>query len=176
MVDNGTGGNLSIPSFIIPKSGGELLKKYLEKEDEKHHVMIKLTFELDLKPRISYGIFYSSGDANSRHFLFEWASWGKKFHKVFADFTPGIVTFQDSKAARNHFVEATENCLGGGRYCYTDPDQDGRLTGRDIVMEDLRLMCIFEQTKNEVNFDKWFNYVFYHVELCSIIGAKFTAD
>ena len=176
MVDNGLGGNLSIPSFIISKSSGELLKKYLDMEKTGHHIMVKLTFEMELKPVVNYQIFFSSAEANSRHFLFEWAKNGKIFHKRFADFSPGIVTFQQTESARMGFTEAHENCLSGGRYCYTDPDQDGRLTGRDIVMEDLRLICVFKQTADDVNYNKWFDYVVQHVELCSIIGAKFNAD
>ena len=176
MVDNGTGGNLSIPSFIIPKSSGELLKKYLEQDRTGHHIMVKLTFEIDLRPVVNYKIFFSSSAENSRHFLFEWAKLGTTFHKVFAEFEPGIVTFQDTKAATMGFIEPYENCLSGGRYCYTDPDQDGLLTGKDIVMEDLRLICIFRQTASDVNYDKWFNYVVQHVEHCSIIGRKFTSD
>ena len=54
MVDNGLGGNLSIPSFIISKSSGELLKKYLDMEKTGHHIMVKLTFEMELKPVVNY--------------------------------------------------------------------------------------------------------------------------
>jgi len=32
--------------------------------------------------------------------------------------------------------------VSGGRYCAPDPDGAGVLSGRDIVMEDLRQLCI----------------------------------
>ena len=42
------------------------------------------------------------------------------------------------------------DCFSGGRYCAPDPDMAGPRSGKDIVEEDLRQMCIFNYTrKNE---------------------------
>jgi len=37
-----------------------------------------------------------------------------------------------------------EDCVCGGRYCSPDPDFNGPLTGRDIVMENLNQKCIYK--------------------------------
>ena len=34
------------------------------------------------------------------------------------------------------------NCVGGGKYCATDSGND-LILGKEIVMEDLRQMCIY---------------------------------
>ena len=41
------------------------------------------------------------------------------------------------------------NCLGKGKYCYYDPDGDGPATGRDILYEILRELCILETHNSE---------------------------
>jgi hypothetical protein len=38
MADNGTGGNISIPSFMISKSDGDILREYLTSGANKNHV------------------------------------------------------------------------------------------------------------------------------------------
>ena len=38
MADNGTGGNISIPSFLISKADGEMLQRFLDNEEKKQHV------------------------------------------------------------------------------------------------------------------------------------------
>lgn len=90
-------------------------------------------------------------------------------------FTPHVVTFQDS-SAKEGFSAARPDCLSGGRYCYSDPDQDGPLTGRDIVLEDLRLICVYRQTSPDKDYERWFTYVANTVEHCGFIGGKFTAE
>lgn len=62
MVDNGTGGNINIPSYLISKQSGGLLKKYLQQENHNQHVMVKLTFEMNLHHTVSYEIYFSSGN------------------------------------------------------------------------------------------------------------------
>lgn len=45
-------------------------------------------------------------------------------------------------------------CISGGRYCAFDPDGNGPLMGRDVIFEDLRQLCIINQT----DVTMWFDY------------------
>ena len=40
------------------------------------------------------------------------------------------------------------NCFGGGKYCATDSGND-LILGKEIVMEDLRQMCIYQQSYDD---------------------------
>ncbi len=40
------------------------------------------------------------------------------------------------------FHTNSEDCTNGGRYCAPDPDFTGPLTGRDVVLENLKQMCL----------------------------------
>ena len=46
MSDNGAGGNISIPSFLISKNSGGILLKAV-KENPKEPIILKLAFEMD---------------------------------------------------------------------------------------------------------------------------------
>jgi len=52
-------------------------------------------------------------------------------------------------------------CVGGGRYCGPDPDGAGPITGRDVVLENLRQVCIFKS-----NSKKWWDYMSNFRSLC----------
>jgi hypothetical protein len=45
------------------------------------------------------------------------------------------------------------DCISGGRYCANDPDDNGPLTGRDVILEGLRQMCM------KGNMNKYFSYI-----------------
>lgn len=47
-----------------------------------------------------------------------------------------------------------QNCLGSGRYCALDPDASKIGTGRQVVEESLRQICLFKHFPNE-----WFKYM-----------------
>ena len=46
MADDGTVGNIFIPSFLIGKTDGDSIKKYLKKDEFKNKVVFSLKFEM----------------------------------------------------------------------------------------------------------------------------------
>jgi hypothetical protein len=58
----------------------------------------------------------------------------------------------------DNFSKPEIDCLGGGRYCAPDPDGPGPITGRKIVQEDLRQLCMFDQIKDDSKVLSYKNY------------------
>lgn len=55
-----------------------------------------------------------------------------------------------------------DNCMGGGQYCAIDPDGlDGAASGKDIVNEQLRQLCIFK-----IDQDLWWSYMKRFADKC----------
>lgn len=54
-------------------------------------------------------------------------------------FEPHIVTFSSKS---NEYI--TSNCIAHGKYCAFDPDNEGPITGQDVLMESLRQKCIYK--------------------------------
>ena len=86
--------------------------------------------------------------------LHEFEKTAKLFDKSLISFEPHFVTFRCRECAEDGYSTPQDDCISGGRYCYTDPDNNGILTGRDIVKEDLRSVCIWKETESEPNYRK----------------------
>jgi hypothetical protein len=54
-------------------------------------------------------------------------------------FNPVIFTFSSKS---QEFIKS--NCVSKGEFCAYDPDNEGKLTGRDVILEAIRQKCIFK--------------------------------
>lgn len=71
-----------------------------------------------------------------------------------------------AECERNFYQYPEPNCLSGGRYCAPDPDGVGPKTGRDVVIEDLRQLCIHKLTEGAKDYKAWFRYMSHYDPLC----------
>lgn len=102
-----------------------------------------------------------------RSFLHDFAPLAKKFDEKETLFTPHFVLWYCSSCKANNWQEPHPDCVSGGRYCAPDPDFDGPRNGREIVMEDLRQLCIHKEGLKQKNGKMFWNYVKYFNETCS---------
>merc|ERR1711879_239576 len=64
------------------------------------------------------------------------------------NFEPYIVLYSNVRNPKS------KNCIGSGKYCAPDPDNEGKGTGADVVMEMLRQKCVFM-----LNSAEWYKYM-----------------
>jgi len=64
-------------------------------------------------------------------------------------FEPSIVTF---KSKSEEFKNT--NCISDGKYCAFDPDNEGPITGRDVILESLRQKCVYK-----IGISQYFSYM-----------------
>eukprot|EP01017_Pseudomicrothorax_dubius_P025019 TRINITY_DN2666_c0_g2_i4.p1 TRINITY_DN2666_c0_g2~~TRINITY_DN2666_c0_g2_i4.p1 ORF type:complete len:467 (-),score=91.83 TRINITY_DN2666_c0_g2_i4:111-1511(-) len=146
MGDDGLGNTLGIPSIIISYADGKQLKEKLNsKVPEEQTVTLLVKFDMPQNLNVEYMLWISSTHQSAYTFLERF----RKFHNLFE----GAIKIQP------HYVlwycyhckfegwndQSNPNCISGGRYCAPDPDDSGPASGRQVVMEDLRQMCIFEK-------------------------------
>jgi hypothetical protein len=161
MSDSGAVGNLYIPSLLISKSDGELIKTAIGSEQFGRVVAMNIRFNLPKAVDVvNYEFWISSGNAKAIEFINEFADNGKKFKKDFSVFTPHYVMWHCPACSMDGYTTDDPNCFAGGKYCAPDPDNSGPLSGRDVLYEDLREICVFKQTEGDRhNYDLWFNYM-----------------
>jgi len=51
-----------------------------------------------------------------------------------------------------------KDCLGGGRYCAVE-SSNANIMGRDIVLEDVRQLCLWEELSTKNDTIKWWKYM-----------------
>ncbi|XP_044393739.1 vacuolar-sorting receptor 3 isoform X2 [Triticum aestivum] len=159
--------NISIPSALIDKKFGEQLKKAV-KDGEMVNV------DLDWREavphpdnRVEYELWTNSNDECGpkcdmlMHFLKEFKGAAQLLEKGgYSQFTPHYITWYCPQA----FVvskQCKSQCINHGRYCAPDPEQDFSTgyDGKDVVVENLRQLCVFN-VANEIKKPWiWWDYV-----------------
>lgn len=167
MADDGTAGNLVIPAFLINKVDGEAVIQYLNNPDFSRRVSLQLQFEMNHPGTyVEYTLWMSPDHWLIRSFLHEFAASAKRFKADEAIFTPHYVLWYCMECRKDEFTADHPDCFSGGRYCAPDPDGIGSLTGRDVLYEDLRQLCIYDLYKAG-QMDKWWDYVYTLNSTCS---------
>ncbi len=165
--DDGSSGDVSIPSFLMPKKEADSVKAELALN---HHVYMEMRWSLpDPDERVKYDVWTVPSDPASLNFFqkFKVAAMalGSK-----AYFTP-YMFIHDGVLSNCDALKACYNlCTNGGRYCATVPDDKltTKISGADIVRESLRRICIWKYygEKDGIG-EKWWDYVSNFTELCN---------
>lgn len=125
MVDDGTGNGIRIPSMLISKDDGDIIKTYIKKNskkdghsiDYKHNVAFLATFEIN-KPdnRVEYDFWYTSSDDRALDFFRDFRPFHDQLDKK-ALITPHFA-FWTCKECDETILK--KDCFGNGKYCAID--------------------------------------------------------
>ena len=170
MSDDGTGLGINIPSLLISKGDGQILKDFLkehhvekyikkdsededdltdkEKEDKRliQRAALSVTFEFPHPDnRVEYDIWYTSTEDKALDFIVDF----EKYDELLDDkvlMTPHFVTWSCT-FCDDEYKKA--NCYGDGEYCSIGRPKSHKITGQDILQEDLRQHCVYTLYKNK---------------------------
>ncbi|TYH85998.1 hypothetical protein ES332_D01G010600v1, partial [Gossypium tomentosum] len=159
--------NITIPSALIEKTFGETLKKAIRGGDM---VNVNLDWR-DAVPqpddRVEYELWTNSNDECGvkcdmlMAFVKDFKGAAQILEKGgYTQFTPHYITWYCPQAftLSRH---CKSQCINRGRYCAPDPEQDfsSGYEGKDVVIENLRQLCVFK-VANETNRPwMWWDYV-----------------
>jgi len=144
--------SITIPTIIIPKTHGEKIIKFIEKlpfpplNPEDIVPIISVNFPYDATSEtVALDFWYSASDVDNTAYQFINDIAPYLMEEKAFKFTPHFVTWDCLICKRlNYEVPLTGDCISGGRYCAPDPDEEGPLTGTDILSEDLRQACMWK--------------------------------
>lgn len=143
VADDGYGDTIHIPSVLIAKDEGNKLIAAV-KQDASASVVVELKWTVPTNSVVEMDLWMSSASKESAHFLREFAPKRKLLNRVMK-FHPHYAVFSlpsSDKAVYN------ELCLDStGKFCAEDPDGSGKVTGKMVLEEDVRQLCIHEVTK-----------------------------
>eukprot|EP00568_Trieres_chinensis_P004839 CAMPEP_0183290544 /NCGR_PEP_ID=MMETSP0160_2-20130417/173_1 /TAXON_ID=2839 ORGANISM="Odontella Sinensis, Strain Grunow 1884" /NCGR_SAMPLE_ID=MMETSP0160_2 /ASSEMBLY_ACC=CAM_ASM_000250 /LENGTH=519 /DNA_ID=CAMNT_0025451165 /DNA_START=95 /DNA_END=1654 /DNA_ORIENTATION=+ len=146
MADDGSGSDISIPSFLMFKQDADPVKAELM---ANHMVRIEMAWALPSPDdRVEYEFWTTPTDLVAKDFQ-------KKFKDAAlalgsrAYFTPHMYIYDGIKSGcqgADGENQCYTLCTNNGRYCATDPDNDldEGITGADVVTESLRRICIWK--------------------------------
>jgi hypothetical protein len=148
MKDDGSGADITIPSYLIFKEDADRIKTELSLN---HPVQIEMSWNLPTGDScVRYDLWTTPSDVFSFNFI--------RSFKVIAEalgdhayFTPHMYIWDGIKSQCQGQGGGQNNCenlcTNYGRYCSTNPDADlmKGVTGADLVRESLRRLCIWSK-------------------------------
>uniref|UniRef100_A0A7S4RKI6 PA domain-containing protein n=1 Tax=Ditylum brightwellii TaxID=49249 RepID=A0A7S4RKI6_9STRA len=162
MADDGSGADISIPSFLMFKSDADLVKAELL---ANHMVQIEMQWALPRPDdRVEYDLWSVPSDVMSREFLKSFKPYAVALGEH-AYFTPNQYIYDGirSHCQGSDGMNMCYNlCTNNGRYCATDPDNDldKGISGADVVKESLRRICIWKHYGESDGIGReWWDYV-----------------
>lgn len=170
MADDGSGSDISIPSFLMFKVDADAVKNEVK---ENRAVQLEMAWSLPSPDdRVEYDLWTTPTDSVSRDFLANFKDMAVALGKS-AYFTPHMYIYDGIRS--NCQGNDGENmcytlCTNNGRYCATDPDNDLEkgISGADVVKESLRRLCIWKHYGDQDGIgERWWDYVKEFMSLCN---------
>ncbi|EPS57970.1 hypothetical protein M569_16845, partial [Genlisea aurea] len=176
--------NITIPSALVTKSFGEKLKKAVSSGD-----MVSLSLDWrESVPhpddRVEYELWTNSNDECGvkcdmlMEFLKDFKGAAQVLEKGgYTQFTPRYITWYCPEAFTVS-KQCRSQCLNKGRYCAPDPEQDfsSGYDGKDVVLENLRQLCVFRVANETKNPWIWWDYVTdFHIR-CPMKEKKYNKE
>lgn len=157
MSDDGTGAGLRIPSVLIGMRDGQKLMDFFNSASKqaKRSVSININF---MKPHpqniVDFTFWFTSADFRSLMFLQNIMEMLVPIlDKV--NFKPRQVVWSCPQCDQDF---RQKNCFSDGKYCAVSHDLTMQF-GSDIVLEDLRIHCLWDLLKNTDKKHKFFDYI-----------------
>lgn len=162
MADDGSGSDISIPSFLMFKQDADPIKAELM---ANHIVRIEMAWALpNPDDRVEYEFWTTPTDVVSREFQRQFKVAAVALDKH-ASFTPHMYIYDGIKSGCQGLDgenQCYNLCTNNGRYCATDPDNDldRGISGANVVEEGLRRDCIWQIYGKENGIGvQWWDYV-----------------
>jgi hypothetical protein len=170
MADDGSGSDISIPSFLMFKVDADAVKNEVKAD---RPVQLEMAWALpNPDDRVEYDLWTVPTDVVSRDFLKGFKDVAVALGKS-AYFTPHMYIYDGirSHCQGNDGQNMCYNlCTNNGRYCATDPDNDLEkgISGADVVRESLRRLCVWKHYGEQDGVGViWWNYIFEFMQRCN---------
>lgn len=138
VADDGYGAGVDIPSILVSKEEGEQLISAVKASK----VIIELAWDIPTAKAVIMDLWMSSGSKESMKFLQEFSPKRKALNE-YIRFHPHYYIFA-MQSGQDFNSLCTDQ---SAQYCAEDPDVSGPITGKMVIDEDVRQLCIHEKTK-----------------------------
>lgn len=177
--------NITVPSALVSKQFGDTLRRAASKE-KAEEVVVRLDWRESMPhpdERVEYEFWTNSNDEcgprcdEQAAFVRAFRGHAQLLEKGgYALFTPHYITWFCPDA----FLETPQckaQCINRGRYCAPDPEGDlgAGYDGKDVVVENLRQLCVHRVANASGRPWVWWDYVAdYHLR-CSMKDNKYSS-
>jgi hypothetical protein len=168
MADDGSGSDVTVPSFLMFKQDADPIKKELM---ENTVVRIEMAWALPRPDaRVEYELWTTPKDLVSQPLQQNFREFAVALGDH-AQFTPHMYIYDGLFAGcrgSDGENQCYNLCTNDGRYCATDPDDDldRGVSGGEVVVESLRRLCIWQEYGQDGVGLAWWDYVVEFLARC----------
>jgi len=140
LTDDGSGAHVRIPSVLVTHSAGQRILGALRRNQT---VFVKMAWDAPVVDSVCMDMWITPSIPKSLHFVSEFSRYAQALkHRL--DFEPRYWIFSFAKGS-------PDMCLDDeGTYCALTPRHAPSITGRDVVHESLRQLCLWDVTKTRL--------------------------
>lgn len=147
MADDGSGGDIDIPAFLVMKHDADIWKEQMMEEDQKIQLQMSWTLPAP-DDRVEYELWTTPSEHVSEEFQKNWKNVARVFEKHIY-FTPREYLYDGSRfdcEVEKNRVICDSLCTNQWKYCAMDPDYNINqgTSGADLVVESLRRICVWK--------------------------------
>lgn len=166
--NDGSADNVHIPSVLISKDDGlELIDAA-----KTHTVIIELAWTVPSNHAVDMQFWMSSVSPESLTFLKDFAPKRQALNKLM-NFQPHFQVFEIEDGEFQTKQSLCWDATGpdAGKFCAEDPDGPGPLTGKDVLLENVRQLCIHQIYKLEVPMELFKLKIFWSPQYWNYMAA-----
>ncbi|XP_052158315.1 vacuolar-sorting receptor 6-like [Oryza glaberrima] len=179
---------ISIPSALVNRAFGESLKK-MSSPSPSSEAAVEVVVKLDWREsmphpdeRVEYELWTNSNDEcgarcdEQMEFVRGFRGHAQIMERGgYALFTPHYITWYCPEAFKLT-QQCKSQCINHGRYCAPDPEQDfgEGYEGKDVVVENLRQLCVHRVANETGRPWAWWDYVMDYKIRCSMKEKKYS--
>jgi hypothetical protein len=158
---------IDIPSFLIPQSSADSLIACMDgaapcSADDK--VVLRMSWTLPAPDdRVEWSIWSTASDGDGAQFRENFMPLVSPLGST-VQFTPNYFIYNgEAWGCTAAGLPCGNQCTNKGRYCSPDPDHSlpDKVSGADVVQENLRQLCVFKQANATVAQDNAIRYWVY---------------
>jgi len=150
MSDDGSGGDIKIPSFLMYKHDADAIKEAVMKDNQ--FIQMEMSWTMPrASDQVDYEIWTSPGDMISNEFFKQWKPVASRLGSSTV-FTPRQYIINGEAACVDDYGTnlCTDMCTNNGKYCGISLEAEetsfGKtIKGTDRVVESLRRICIWQE-------------------------------
>jgi hypothetical protein len=156
----GWGKEVTIPSLLISKKDGHMVKKYLDGvQDKNFEIKVQLDFTVPMTDKVFYELYFINGFQNAYPLMKDL----KEMHALLGD----KVSFEPKYDTHKNLINGLRvDCIGEGKYCNYDGNWYYKTTGREIILHNVMEKCVWRLLKNDTAF---FEYVDRYIDCAKIV-------
>lgn len=171
VVDDGTGGDISIPTVLISKADGTIIKRFI-RDNPDENIQIEIEFSTEKSDVVQVEYFTLINNEQGYKILNEFS----KFYLLLKDkviFTPHYLSYPLEGLTQ---AEKENNCVSGGKYCLTGgTPRSKNAQGKNLLMDSIFHQCFHKVvTSNETNYhpEYYFSLTDYFETKCLYMRYK----